>query len=115
MEMDGGFRCPACGSALISPREDPEIWECRYCYAVFPVEFPLPTTFRNFYHGRESCPCVLIQTGAIQQEWHSDPSSSPQFFRELRDRRRRIYETRIDAVVSLDCVLDHGASRSGYC
>jgi ribosomal protein L37AE/L43A len=33
--------CPCCGSVLTSPREDPEIWECRYCYAVFPVERPL--------------------------------------------------------------------------
>ena len=38
MPTDPLVRCPACGSALTSTREDPEIWECRYCYAVFPVE-----------------------------------------------------------------------------
>jgi len=38
MATDPPVRCPACGSALTSPREDPEMWECRYYSAIFPVE-----------------------------------------------------------------------------
>jgi len=38
MATDSLVRCPACGSALTSPQEDPEVWECRCCYAVFPVD-----------------------------------------------------------------------------
>lgn len=28
----------AAGRSSPRPREDPEMWECRYCFAVFPVE-----------------------------------------------------------------------------
>jgi ribosomal protein L37AE/L43A len=38
MARDPFFRCPGCGSLLTVMAALPGIWECRYCFCLFPVE-----------------------------------------------------------------------------
>ncbi|MDD1665009.1 MAG: hypothetical protein LUQ32_06605 [Methanomicrobiales archaeon] len=32
------FRCPGCGSVLTTEAAPSGLWECHYCFCLFPVE-----------------------------------------------------------------------------
>jgi|GEM_PF-3387921 hypothetical protein len=38
MASDPFFRCPGCGSLLTSETALPGLWECGYCFCLFPVD-----------------------------------------------------------------------------
>ena len=38
MAGDLFFRCPGCGSLLTSRAALPGLWECNYCFCLFPVD-----------------------------------------------------------------------------
>ena len=38
MTDDPFFRCPGCGSLLTARAAFPGLWECQYCFCLFPVD-----------------------------------------------------------------------------
>jgi hypothetical protein len=69
--------CPWYGSVFTSPREDPEMWECRYCFAVIPVETPQVRAISeqlyiksNDYPVSCSGPTTIHRNGTVAQPNH---------------------------------------------